>query len=266
MRPTAARRGRRAALPTPPAPRRSTVWAGGPCRSRGSGRPAAARAPPRGGGSRRAASVRPRRLLRPGGGASRAPRAGRRRRGRVRRAEARTAGRPAGWRRGQGAGARAGSPPRRRAPRSKYKKAPMANTYGFEGRVALVTGGASGIGAAVVARLEQGGAEVHVFDLANGQDVSDPARVNAAVEALPRLDVLVCAAGVERRLGAHRGGQRRGVAACARDQPRRRLLREPRRHPEDEGRPATAASSTSRRSPARRATRWRAPTRPRRPP
>ena len=72
----------------------------------------------------------------------------------------------------------------------------MANTYGFEGRVALVTGGASGIGAAVVARLEQGGAEVHVFDLANGQDVSDPARMNAAVEALPRLDVLVCAAGV----------------------------------------------------------------------
>jgi 3-oxoacyl-[acyl-carrier protein] reductase len=72
----------------------------------------------------------------------------------------------------------------------------MANTYGFEGRVALVTGGASGIGAAVVARLEQGGAEVHVFDLANGQDVSDPVRMNAAVEALPRLDVLVCAAGV----------------------------------------------------------------------
>lgn len=72
----------------------------------------------------------------------------------------------------------------------------MANRYGFEGRVALVTGGASGIGAAVAARLEDGGAEVHVFDLANGDDVSDSSRLDAAVEKLPRLDVLVCAAGV----------------------------------------------------------------------
>ena len=51
----------------------------------------------------------------------------------------------------------------------------MGNTYGFEGRVALVTGGASGIGAASAERLAQGGAEVHVFDLANGDDVRDSA-------------------------------------------------------------------------------------------
>jgi 3-oxoacyl-[acyl-carrier protein] reductase len=72
----------------------------------------------------------------------------------------------------------------------------MSNQYGFEGRVALVTGGASGIGAAAVERLRAGGADVHVFDLANGDDVRDSAQLNAAVEKLPRLDILVCAAGV----------------------------------------------------------------------
>jgi NAD(P)-dependent dehydrogenase (short-subunit alcohol dehydrogenase family) len=72
----------------------------------------------------------------------------------------------------------------------------MANRYGFEGRVALVTGGASGIGAAVVERLREGGADVRVFDLANGDDVRDSAQLDAAVDRLPRLDVLVCCAGV----------------------------------------------------------------------
>jgi len=72
----------------------------------------------------------------------------------------------------------------------------MANHYDFEGRVALVTGGASGIGAAAVERLRAGGADVHIFDLANGDDVRDSAQLNAAVDRLPRLDVLVCAAGV----------------------------------------------------------------------
>ena len=72
----------------------------------------------------------------------------------------------------------------------------MTNHYGFEGRVALVTGGASGIGAATVERLRAGGAEVHVFDLANGDDVRESAQLAAAIGRLPRLDVLVCAAGV----------------------------------------------------------------------
>src|SRR3954471_22781566 len=72
----------------------------------------------------------------------------------------------------------------------------MANHYDFEGRVALVTGGASGIGAATVERLRAGGADVHVFDLANGDDVRDSAQLNAAVEKLPPLDILVCAAGI----------------------------------------------------------------------
>lgn len=72
----------------------------------------------------------------------------------------------------------------------------MSNHYDFQGRVALVTGGASGIGAAVVERLRAGGAEVHVFDLATGQDVTDSAQVDAAIGGMPRLDVLVCCAGV----------------------------------------------------------------------
>src|SRR3954452_20433011 len=72
----------------------------------------------------------------------------------------------------------------------------MANRYDFDGRVALVTGGASGIGAATAARLSAGGADVHIFDLANGQDVRDPDAIRAVIDDLPRLDVLVCCAGV----------------------------------------------------------------------
>src|SRR6476619_3564645 len=72
----------------------------------------------------------------------------------------------------------------------------MANHFDFQGRVALVTGGASGIGAATVERLRAGSAEVHIFDLANGADVRDVAQLTSAIERLRRLDVLVCSAGV----------------------------------------------------------------------
>jgi NAD(P)-dependent dehydrogenase (short-subunit alcohol dehydrogenase family) len=72
----------------------------------------------------------------------------------------------------------------------------MGNHYDFQGRVALVTGGASGIGAATVECLRAGGAEVHVFDLVNGDDVRDSNQIDAAIDRLPRLDVLVCSAGV----------------------------------------------------------------------
>ncbi len=85
----------------------------------------------------------------------------------------------------------------------------MSNDYRFSGRVALVTGGASGIGEAVVRRLVSEGAAVASFDLqpdaADGifglaGDVSKSADVDAAVRRaeaeLGPLDVLVCSAGV----------------------------------------------------------------------
>jgi 2-dehydro-3-deoxy-L-rhamnonate dehydrogenase (NAD+) len=84
-----------------------------------------------------------------------------------------------------------------------------SNDYRFSGRVALVTGGASGIGEAVAARLLAEGAAVASFDLhaeapegvlALAGDVSRSSDVVAAVEQVERalgpVDVLVCSAGV----------------------------------------------------------------------
>ncbi len=90
------------------------------------------------------------------------------------------------------------------------------NTYDFTGRVAVVTGGAQGIGGAVADRLSAGGAKVAIWDvdlaLATEKagsldtahpvrvDISDFAAVEAAhaetVEALGEVDILVNSAGV----------------------------------------------------------------------
>jgi 2-dehydro-3-deoxy-L-rhamnonate dehydrogenase (NAD+) len=82
--------------------------------------------------------------------------------------------------------------------------------YDFDGRVALITGGASGIGAATVELLRASRARVAVFDM-NPDGVSDDvlrlqgdvarsADADAAVtrveSELGGLDVLVCSAGV----------------------------------------------------------------------
>jgi Short-chain dehydrogenases of various substrate specificities len=59
-------------------------------------------------------------------------------------------------------------------------------------RSALVTGGAGGIGVAIVARLEAEGYEVHVLDLATGFDVTDP----GAWEDIPDVQLACLNAGV----------------------------------------------------------------------
>src|SRR5689334_7638769 len=87
----------------------------------------------------------------------------------------------------------------------------------FEGRVAVITGGASGIGKAAARRLAAACATVAVLDLDGEQaaavatevaggalaltvDVADAAAVNGAIgsveERLGRIDALVCSAGI----------------------------------------------------------------------
>jgi 3-oxoacyl-[acyl-carrier protein] reductase len=84
------------------------------------------------------------------------------------------------------------------------------STYDFGGRAALVTGGASGIGAATVELLRSSGARVAVLDvdvdalpegvLGIRGDVTHSSDADEAVgrvkSELGRLDILVCSAGV----------------------------------------------------------------------
>ncbi len=76
------------------------------------------------------------------------------------------------------------------------------NQLDFAGRTAIVTGGAQGIGAAIVERLRVSGARVQIWDLDGSPrvDVSDPASIETAtrntLKELGKIDVLVNNAGI----------------------------------------------------------------------
>ena len=84
----------------------------------------------------------------------------------------------------------------------------MADGQRFAGRVAVVTGGASGIGAAVAARLAAEGAQVSIWDASEASgaahaqllDLADPDAVqraaDATAEALGGIHILVASAGI----------------------------------------------------------------------
>ena len=68
---------------------------------------------------------------------------------------------------------------------------------GLKGKTAIVTGGAAGIGEAVVERLKEEGTRVIVFDLKGDPpvDITDYAQVKKAVDAAGPVDILVNNAG-----------------------------------------------------------------------
>lgn len=92
------------------------------------------------------------------------------------------------------------------------KESPAAQAFGLDGRHALVTGGASGIGEATAKELVRAGAFVSIADinlpaaealatsLGSSQavhlDVTNPQSIAAAVAQLSRLDILVNNAGI----------------------------------------------------------------------
>src|SRR5215470_9151492 len=91
------------------------------------------------------------------------------------------------------------------------------NRLDFQGRAAVITGGAAGIGLAIARRLVESGGRVSLWDRDAGAlerardalgraaetrkvDVSDPIGVEeaavATAAALERIDALVCSAGI----------------------------------------------------------------------
>ncbi|HEX7095645.1 MAG TPA: SDR family NAD(P)-dependent oxidoreductase, partial [Acidimicrobiales bacterium] len=88
----------------------------------------------------------------------------------------------------------------------------MQRNDGLDGRRAIVTGGARGIGAAIAATLADLGAEVTVLDLSGAEeaarqlpsgraatvDLSDPEAIDAFVARSDGADIVVHCAGITR--------------------------------------------------------------------
>lgn len=88
----------------------------------------------------------------------------------------------------------------------------MTNVFYLENKIALITGGASGIGAATAGELTRSGAHVIIADLnlsaaqalsselpnsrAVHMDVTDSGSIAAAFAQIPRLDILINNAGI----------------------------------------------------------------------
>ena len=67
--------------------------------------------------------------------------------------------------------------------------------FDLNGKTAVVTGGAKGIGAATVSLLEKAGAKVEVLDIEQGCDVTKEEQVKAAFTRIGTIDILVNNAG-----------------------------------------------------------------------
>jgi 3-oxoacyl-[acyl-carrier protein] reductase len=70
------------------------------------------------------------------------------------------------------------------------------NSYDFEGRVAIVTGGANGIGAEVVSRLVSSGARVAIWDLTPSDCEPKIKALSRTNDSLGAVDVLINSAGI----------------------------------------------------------------------